>query len=151
VEQLARRTKLSVNAFLSSLDASSKRWLAAFALLVVVTNGLLAYSFFSGLTPPKEVVQSPVTTVKTRASSQPTWNSAEQNRSTGYPNYIPPTPSIGNKPTVPLATSNNWVKVVHMQADDLRKKVAESGDSTEAKQRTLDQIDEMEQKGLLIQ
>ena len=122
-------------------------------MAAVVTIGVLAHSFLSAMAPPKEVVKSqpPVTAVKTRASTQPTWNSVQQNRSTGYSSYIPPTPSIGSKPTVSLATPTNWVKIVHMQTDDLRKKLAESNDPEDVKQRTLERIDEMEKKGLLIQ
>ena len=143
-----------MSAFLSSLDASSKRWLIVFALAAVVTIGVLAHSFLSALAPPKEVVKPqpfPVTVGRTYTSSQPAWDSAQQNRSTGYPNNIPPAPSSGHNPPAALATPTNWVKVVHMQAEDLRKKVVESKDPDDVKQRTLERIDEMEKNGLLIQ
>ena len=124
----------------------------AFALAAVVTIGVLAHSFLSAFAPPKEVVKShPHVTVKAHTSSQQTWNAAQQTRSTGYPNKIAPTPPVERRATTALATPTNWVKTVHMQAEDLRKKAAESGDSDDAKRRTLEQIDEMEKNGLLIQ
>ena len=127
--------------------------LAAFALATVVTIGVLAHSFLSAFAPPKEIVKSqpPLTVVKTRASTQVMWDSAQQNRSTRYPNYIPPTsPGERRAPTAGVALAD-WGGMVHMQSEDLRKKVAASDEPAAAKQRTLERIDEMVQKGLLIQ
>ena len=124
-----------------------------FAVAAVVTIGVLAHSFLSDLAPPKEEVVKlqPTVTAQTHTSSRQTWDAAQQNRSTGYPNKIAPTPAVERRATNALATPTNWVKTVHMQAEDLRKKAAESGDSDDAKRRTLEQIDEMEKNGLLIQ
>ena len=135
----------------SSLDSSSKWLLTAFALAAVVTIGVLAHSFFSALAPPKEVVKSQLpVTAKTHTSIQQTWNAAQQSRSTVYPNKTAPTLSVERRSTVALATPTNWVKTVHMQAEDLRKKIAES-DPDDAKRRTLERIDKMEKEGLLLQ
>jgi hypothetical protein len=144
-----------VNAILSSLDASSKRWLTAFAVAAVVTIGVLAHSFLSALAPPKEVAdkpqQSPLVRVgKTYTSSQPTWNSAQQNRSTEYPNNIPPTPPSERYATTPV-TPTNWGDVVHVQAEYLRELVRRNGNRDGSNAVTEADIAEWEKNGMLIQ
>ena len=143
-----------MSAFLSSLDASSKRLLAAFVLAAVVTIGVLMHSFLSAITPPKEIVNPqpfPVTAVETRASSQPAWDSAQQNRSTEYPQNIPPTPPSERRATATWVTPTNWQEMVHMQAEYLRKQSAESQDPGGIGKLTPEQIDEMEKNGLLAE
>ena len=150
---MAGGTQLSVSTTSTSLDASSKRLVVAFAVAVVVTIGVIAHSFLSVLAPPKEAVESqpPVTASKTRVSSQPTWSSPPQNGSTVDPNNMFPTPSSNRNQTAAAVPPTNWGGMVRMQAEDLRKKVANSGEPEDAKRRSLKQIDEMEQKGLIIQ
>ena len=138
----------------SSLDASSKRWLIAFALAAVVTIVVLAHSFFSALVPPKKVVSkpqqsSPAMAVDTSASGQSAWESAWQNRSTGYTPNIPPTPPSECHTTNTWVAPPNWEGMVHMQAEYLRKKNAESKAPSDVKQMTLERIDEMEKNGLM--
>jgi|GEM_PF-2350985 len=157
MEQLAGGTQLDVNAFLSSLDASSKRWLTVFVLAVVVTIGVLAHSFFSALAPPKEIaaqpIQSPpVRAVGTRTSSQqPAWDNVQRTALTRRPNNTPPTSPAERHATNAWVTPTNWDGMVHMQSEYLRKMSAASEDPGGVNRLTPDQIDEMEKNGLLIQ
>ena len=154
MEQLAGGTELDVSATLSSFDASSKRWLMVFAMAAVVTIVVLARSFFSTLAPPQEAVNKlqqspPVRTV--HASSQPVWDTGQQNRSTGYPDNISLTPLGERHTTTAWVTPTNWEGIVHTQAEYLRKKTAESKDPSDVKRMTLERIDKMEKEGLLVQ
>ena len=123
-----------------------------FASAAVVTIVVLAYSFLSVLAPPREVVEPQLKKVREPyTSSQPVWDHAQQNRLTGYPDNIPPTPP-GERPAAAVwVTPTNWTEMVHMQSEYLRKLAAESRDSNDVNRLTPEQIDEMEQKSLLIQ
>jgi hypothetical protein len=136
----------------SSPDVSSKRWLMLFASAAVVTIVVLAYSFLNALAPSQEVVEpQPKKVREPYTSSQPVWDHAQQNRSTEYPNNIPPTPPGERPATTIWVTPTNWMGMVHMQSEYLRKLAAESKDPNDINRLTPEQIDEMEKKGLLIQ
>jgi hypothetical protein len=139
------------------LDTAAKRWLALLAVAFVVSVGVLMHSFFAVLSPPEQTVvaQRPAAEAAepVHVRSEPVWNSPPRMGTTEET----PAPPVRVSPFAaqdaarvsndPIAARNR----VHLQAEYLRKLIADGKLPRGLGDLTKEQVDEMEKKGILIE
>lgn len=137
-----------------SLDASSKRWLTVLALAIVASVAILAYSFLKTPSPLEEKIvetQQPATdqAQKVRTGDQGTWNHPQQFRA------VQEQPTVTSFPPsdaeVRKKKEATRVAMVHNQAEQLRALVKQDKLPEAFGHLTLEQIDEMEKQGIVIE
>jgi hypothetical protein len=149
-----------MNAIPSSIDTGSKRWLIVLGAAVLVSVVILARSFVSTLFPSKEVtvaVSASARTEETVTRTEPDWNSAHAVQ-TG-----PVTQTPASKPDpfaakyaaeAKAAAAHDPVahqQAVHQQAEYLRNLISQGKPTPGFGKLTNEQVNQMEQKGILIQ
>ena len=150
-----------MNAISSSIDTGSKRWLIVLGAAVLVSIVILARSFVNTLLPSKEetvAVPTPVRTEKVVTRTEPDWNSVQA----GQVAQVGPE-TAASKPD-PFATkyaaeakaaaAHDPVahqQAVHQQAEYLRNLISQGKSTPGYGNLTKEQVNEIEQKGLLIQ
>ena len=140
-----------------SLDTPAKRWLALLAVAFVVSVGVLVHSYFDTLFPPEQTVvaqQRPAEVPEpVHVRSEPVWNSPPPIGTTEET----PAPPVRVSPFAaqdaarvsndPIAAQNR----VHLQAEYLRKLIADGKVPKGLGNLTKEKVDEMEKKGILIE
>jgi type IV secretory pathway VirB10-like protein len=137
-----------------SIDASSKRWLTVLALAIVASVGILAYSFLKAVAPLEK---------KSMETQQPATDHAQEVRTGDQEalNHPQPFQAAQEQPTVtsfpPSVAEMRKTKeaarmaMVHRQAEDLRSMVKQNKLPAGYGHLTLEQIDEMEKNGIVIE
>jgi hypothetical protein len=148
-----------MNAPARSLDTASKCWLGVLALAFLVSVAILAHSFLKALAPPEENSATahqaaPGGTGEVHAKSESGWSHIEpvravENRpvTTG----ADPFSSIINRAANRQQDAAAAKEAVHRQAEYLRTLVKQNRLPGGLGNLTLEQIDEMEKKGILIE
>lgn len=137
-----------------SIDATSKRWLTLLALAIVASVAILTRSFLKALSPLDEKsvkTQQPATDEarEVRTDSPEAWNHPQQFQ------------AVQEQPTVTSFPSSDAevrkkkeaarAAMAHHQAEDLRSMVKQNKLPEAFGQLTLEQIDEMEKNGIVIE
>jgi len=149
-----------MNATSSSRDTSAKRWLIVLGAAALVSIVIVARSFVSALFPSKEVtvaVSAPGRTEATVTRTEPDWQSAQAVQ-TGPVTQVPASRSdpfaakyaAGAKAAAthdPVAHQ----QAVHQQAEYLRNLISQGKPTPGYGNLTKEQVNQMEQKGILIQ
>lgn len=140
----------------SSLDATSKRLLAALALALVISVVILTRSFINVLSPPEQTspqtqqsVQAPTKTVSSVA--EPQWISPQQSRSSAEQPADKESPFKDGDFGAPKNDAAVRKEMVHMQAENLRAMVKQNKLPEAFGHLTTEQIDEMEKNGIIIE
>ncbi len=152
-----KATSLSTS---SSMDIRSMRWLIVLGAATLVSIVLLARSFVSTLFPSKEVtvaVSAPARTEATVTRTEPDWHSAQAVQ-TGPVSLTPasrPDPFAAKYAAEAKAAAAHdpvaHEQAVHQQAEYLRNLISQGKPTPGLGNLTMEQVNEMEQKGLLIQ
>lgn len=140
-----------------SMDASSKRWLAALGAVVLVSISILTRSFFSALFPSnQEPVAAPARTPAREAvtRTEPAWNTTTPSRSTENPQEATPkvSPFAAQDAAAAAAKAHELSaqEAVHRQAEYLRNLISQGKLPEGFGKLTKEQVDEMEKKGITI-
>jgi len=141
-----------------SLDTPAKRWLALLAVAFVVSVGVLVHSFFDTLFPQErkaEVAQPRASEVPepVHVRTEPVWNSPPRmgaiEETPAPPVRVSPfaAQDAARVSNDPIAAQNR----VHLQAEYLRKLIADGKVPKGLGNLTKEKVDEMEKKGILIE
>ena len=137
-----------------SIDATSKRWLTVLALAIVASVAILAYSFLKALSPLEEKsvkTQQPATdqAQEVPTGDQEAWNHPQQFQA------VQEQPTVTSFPPSDAEVRKKKeaarVAMVHHQAEDLRSMVKQNKLPAGYGHLTLEQIDEMEKNGIVIE
>ena len=146
-----------MSASASSIDASSKRWLALLALVFLASAAFLAHSFIKAMSSPNEdgvTAEQPAreNAAKAPTRSEPAWSFPQEARvfddrraATGV------SPSDNKDKTVPKGDDAAIKEVVRHQAEYLRTLIKQNRLPSAYGNLTLEQIDEMEKNNILIE
>lgn len=139
-----------MSAPVSSIDATSKRWLAALALAILASVVILTRSFINALSPPPEKIvaaQPPALneTKAVRTSGQEGWGRPQELQRTS------PFPSANSDATVRKKDEAIHKELVHKQAETLRSMIKQDKLPDAYGHLTLEEVDEMEKNGETIQ
>ena len=141
----------------TSMDATSKRWLVALAIAFLAGVAALTHSFmkaFSAAEQSDTNLQPAVTdrTEEVHTFSQPAWihpqefHAAEEHQAATSPSV-----SDGSEATPCKKNETVREEMVHKQAECLRSLVKQNKLPAAYGHLTLDQIDDMEKKGIVIE
>ena len=135
-----------------SFDGNSKRLLAALACAMVIAVIILTRSFIALLAPPEPGItdsqKATTPVVKANTEFPSAWYAQAQDSSTA-PKHITSVKRDEFDP--PKNDAEIRQAMVHRQADDLRKMVKQNKLPASLGHLTLEQIDEMEKNGIVIQ
>jgi hypothetical protein len=140
----------------SSLDATSKRLLAALALAVLISVVILTRSFINALSPPEdksiETRQSaPDPAKKVTAAAQPEWITPQQSHPGDGQRADMGSPFKNSDFPTPKNDAAARQEMVHRQAENLRAMVRQNKLPKSFGHLTTEQIDEMEKNGIIIE
>ena len=139
-----------------SRDTASKGWLAALALALLISIVIVVRSFVSAFSTPDQVnlpaqqaAQVPSSSMVTvDTSAEPEWSTPSP-ASTTVPKHIPPVKR--EEFTSPKQAAAIRQAMVHQQAQNLRAMVKQNRLPRSFGHLTLEQIDEMEKNGIVIE
>jgi hypothetical protein len=140
-----------------SMDASSKRWLAALGVVALVSLSILTRSFCIVLFPTKPEPVAAQTSTPAReavARTEPAWNTTTPSRSAEDPQDTPPrvSPFAAQEAAAAAAKAHELSaqQAVHRQAEYLRNLISQGKLPQGFGNLTKEQVDEMEKKGITI-
>ncbi len=141
----------------SSVDATSKRWLVALAVAFLAAVAVLIYSFISAFSAPEksDAKTQPAVTDKpgeVRIVHQPEWSRPQAFHAVEEPPATTsPLPSADSDATKPKQDEAAREQMVHQQAEYLRSLVKQNKLPKAYGHLTVEKVDEMEKKGIVIQ
>lgn len=140
----------------SSLDATSKRLLAALALAILISVVILTRSFFNALSPSEdksiETQQStPNPAKKVTAVAQPEWTTSQPSHPGDGQGADRGSPFKNSDFPTPKNDAAVRKEMVHNHAEDLRAMVKQNKLPKSFGHLTMEQIDEMEKNGIVIE
>ena len=144
----------------SSIDTGSKRWLIVLGAAALASIVILARSFVSALFSSEEAsvaVSAPAPTEATVTRTEPDWHSAQAVQ-TGPVSQAPASrsdPFAAKYAAEAKAAAAHdpvaYQQAVHQQAEYLRNLISQGKPTPGYGNLTKEQVNEMEQRGLLIQ
>lgn len=139
-----------------SIDATSKRWLTVLALAIVASVAILAHSFLKALSPLDEKsvkTQQPATdeAKEVRTDSPEAWNHSQQFQTVQEQPATTSFPSRDSGTEARKKSEAARQAMVHHQAEYLRSMVKQNTLPGGYGHLTLEQIDEMEKNGIVIE
>jgi LAS superfamily LD-carboxypeptidase LdcB len=140
----------------SSLDATSKRLLAALALAILISVVILARSFINVFSPSEQISpqtqQSARDPAKTVSSvTEPQWISPQQSHNHAEQPADKESPFKDSVFGTPKNDAAVRKEMVHMQAENLRAMVKQNKLPKAYGDLTTERIDEMEKNGIIIE
>jgi hypothetical protein len=140
----------------SSLDTTSKCWLAALALAILISTVILTRSFINAFSPPEdksiETQQSAQdSTKKVTVAAQPEWITLQQSHPGDRQRADMGSPFNDSDFPKPKNDAAVRKEMVHKQAEQLRAMVKQNKLPEVYGHLTMEQIDEMEKKGIMIE
>ncbi|HUI08171.1 MAG TPA: hypothetical protein VL486_14315 [Verrucomicrobiae bacterium] len=139
------------------MDAASKRWLVALAIVLVIAVVALTRSFINAFSPAAQnnVAGQPGATHgqgEVRTISQPEWIHPQEFRAVEE-QHAATGPLMSDSREATTSKQNETVReeMVHKQAECLRTLVNQNKLPAAYGHLTLDRIDEMEKKGIVIE
>ena len=140
----------------SSLDATSKCWLAALALAILISTVILTRSFINAFSPSEdkstEAQQSAQDSTKeVTVTTQPEWTTLQQSQPGDRQRVDMGSPFKDSDSPKPKNNATVRKEMVHKQAEQLRAMVKQNKLPDVYGHLTIEQIDQMEKKGIMIE
>ena len=141
----------------SSIDASSKRWLALLALVLLASAAFLAHSFIKAMSSPSEDSVTAEQPVRENAAEAPSrneraWISTQEARAFDDRENATSISATDNMDKIVHEKDDAAIKeAVHVQAVYLRTLVEQNKLPRAYGHLTLEQIDDMEKNNILIE
>jgi hypothetical protein len=149
--------KLVMSAVSSSIDATTKRWLVVLAAAILASIAILTHSFIRVLAPPPEesvTTQPPVADAarEVRTSRQEEWSRPQQFRAfEEQPATANHFSSNNSDPAQRKKDKAARQEMAHIQAENLRSMAKQNNLPKAFGHLTVEQINEMEKKGIIIE
>ena len=140
-----------------TMDAASKRWLAALAIAFLAAVAVLTHSFINVLSPPERSDAKTRQVVTDRPEEAHALHQLEWSRPQEFhaveAQHATTSPFASNDSDAAKRKKDEAVReeMVHQQAESLRSLVKQNKLPEGYGHLTVEQIDEMEKKGIVIQ